>query len=990
MVYLLSVLILLFGVSAVASAQAGATLTGIVNDPSGAVLPGVTVQAKSPALIEQVRTAVTDETGRYRIVDLRSGTYTVTFTLPRFSTVVREGIELSGTFIATVDAQLRVGALQETVTVIGETPVVDVQTTKTEETLPNEVISSIPTGRQYYSITQLVPALNVQGTDVGGSQGPIFSVFQAHGGRRNEGVVQVEGLSAGFLGMGVSFYVPDVGNAQEVNFNISGGLGEATTGGPVMNILPKVGGNEFHGTIFANGAGSGFQGRNYTTALANTGLRAANRLKRLWDVNTTFGGPILRDRIWFYWTGRHQGNRKYVAGMFLNKNAGQVDKWSYDPDYSHQTLDDGTWKNSSLRLTLQASQKNKLNFWWDEQDACQHCSHTQGGTATTSPEATARVEGHPQDMGQVTWNYAPTNRLLIDASYGLGPRIQWGGNERPDNNRSLTQVTEVAGIIPGLVYRAADWSRPWGTTHTLAGSASYVTGRHSLKVGTSYALHITRSANFYNDSSLHYTFRNGTPIQLTMFGLNRVRHTTDMGISALYAQDQWTLGRLTLQGGIRFEHIGASFPDQQIGPTLFIPTVIKFPGKDAGVGVKDLTPRFGFAYDVFGKGKTAIRASLGRYPTPENALGTYGDPQNPVSRFAGSTNRSWNPTAADFVPHCDLLNPAQNGECGAWSNQNFGTIAPNVSYDPKLLNGWNIREYTWDLGIGLQQEVAPGVSVTAGYVRRVWGNFQVTHNRDVTAADFDTFTITVPSDPRLPGSGNYTVTAYDVKAAKFGQTDNFVTFSSNYGTQLEHYNGFDFDVNARIRRFTVVGGLTTGQKMANNCAVVAQLPEVLTGATRQPREFCNQQTPFLTQIKGLATYSVPWWGLQLSGTFQSKPTVGSGNPSIASESLAANWVISNSAISQSLGRSLSGNAATATVNIVKPGALYGTRLNQFDVRVAKMVRWERTRFNISADIYNLFNANTADSYQQTYGPSWLVPQSILPARFAKAGLQFDF
>ena len=244
-------------------AQAGAALTGIVTDPSGAVLPGVMVEAKSPVLIEQVRSAITDETGRYRIVDLRPGTYSVTFALPGFASILREGIQLTGTFVATVNAELRVGTVQETVTVSSETPVVDTQSTKTQETLTNDVVNSIPSGRQYFSLTTLIPALNVQGNDVGGVQGPIFSVFQAHGGRRDEGQVHVEGLSMGFQGLGVSSYVPEVSTAQEVNFTISGGMGEATTGGPVMNILPKVGGNEFHGSVLVNGASAGLQGSNF-------------------------------------------------------------------------------------------------------------------------------------------------------------------------------------------------------------------------------------------------------------------------------------------------------------------------------------------------------------------------------------------------------------------------------------------------------------------------------------------------------------------------------------------------------------------------------------------------------------------------------------------------------------------------------------------------------------------------------------------------------
>src|ERR1041385_7154980 len=253
-----------------ASAFAQAAITGTVRDSSGAVLPGVTVEASSPALIEKTRSAVTDGSGQYRIEDLRPGTYAVTFTLSGFSTVKREGIELTGTFTAKIDVDLKVGAVSETITVTGETPVVDIVNAKKQETVTSETIAAVPTARLYHSIATLVPGVTVSGSqDVGGISGPVTVTFSMRGGPGNEGRLTVDGLSLGasLNGTGVSYTVADVGNAQEIVFTSAGQLGESEVGGPSMTLVPRTGGNRLSGSIFGNGASGALASSNYTDAL---------------------------------------------------------------------------------------------------------------------------------------------------------------------------------------------------------------------------------------------------------------------------------------------------------------------------------------------------------------------------------------------------------------------------------------------------------------------------------------------------------------------------------------------------------------------------------------------------------------------------------------------------------------------------------------------------------------------------------------------------
>ena len=452
-----------------AAAHAQASITGVVKDTSGALIPGVTVEASSPALIEKVRSAVTDGSGQYRIENLRPGLYDVAFELTGFRSVKREGIELTGSFVATVNADLQVGSLEETITVSGDAPIVDVQSAKRQQVVTNDIVAAIPTGRSYNSLMVLIPGVAVTSADV--ATGPCGAcTFGVHG-RANEGRVQVDGLGQGASLAGTtSGLITDPGNAQEVNVTTSGGLGEAETSGPIMNFVPKTGGNTVHGSFFASGSNSGMQGNNFTDALKAAGLVAPSSLQKAWDVNGSVGGPLMKDKLWYFATARTQGAVRTVTNMYYNLNAGKADVFTYAPDLSRQAFHDRTWENASVRLTWQAAARAKFGAFWDEQAICRPCNGAgpQNGfpSPTSSPEALGHGEiGPPSRTQQITFTSPATNKLLFEAGWGTtlqrygGHRISFPGHRQPGTHDRavhgrLRQQRKYSG--PGLPIAGRD------------------------------------------------------------------------------------------------------------------------------------------------------------------------------------------------------------------------------------------------------------------------------------------------------------------------------------------------------------------------------------------------------------------------------------------------------------------------------------------------------------------------------------------------------
>ncbi|HEX7777899.1 MAG TPA: hypothetical protein VF424_01605, partial [Vicinamibacterales bacterium] len=821
-------------------------------------------------------------------------------------------------------------------------------------------------------------------------------------------------------GNSAASYTVDIGQAQEVTFTTAGALGEVETGGLVMNIVPRSGSNSLHGSLFASGTGRRLQGDNLTPALEAQGVLAATPLSDVYDLSGTLGGPIRKNRAWYFVNAHTGGSTRDVANVYYNLNAGDPSQWLYAPDLSRREYSDRTFENASARLTWQVTPRNRVTGFWDAQSLCRTCTGATPGLSEpqrVSPEAVG-ILGRPLHVTQLTWWSPLTNSLLVEAAFG-GTYFGVGNFERePNPTRDLIRVVEQCasgcganGSIPGLVYRSQDFSSAHTGSYLWKGSVAYVTGSHSVKVGYQHALMTDDRTWFTNTQNLTYRLNNGVPNQLTQ-SISPWVNDARVAWDALFVQEQWTRDRLTLQGAVRFDLARSWFPQQQEGPSQFLPVPIVIPETRGVDAYKDVTPRVGLAYDLMGTGKTVLRMTVGNYLEGAGVIGHYANtnpslrmPQTtPVLGTAGVT-RAWTDANQNFVPDCDLTNPAAqdlraggDDRCGVMSNTRFGQNVLTNNFDAAVLDGWGVRPADWVLGASIEQQLGRRSSLSVAYVRRSAHGFFVVDNLALTPADLTPYSIVAPVDPRLPGGGGYTVSGlYDVVPEKAGQVDNFVTNSSPYGGWSQSFNGVDVTLNVRLgSRLTLVGGTSTGQTVADNCDVRAHLPELattttgtspfgagLTGSAVTPvSPYCRVAYGMLTQVRGLSAYLVPKIDVQLSGTFQSKPGA----------MLAANYAATNADVAPSLGRSLSGDASNVTVNLVAPGTMYGDRINLLDLRIGKILRHGQSRTLVALDIYNALNSSAVLAYNNTYVPggTWLQPMTILTPRVFRLTAEVTF
>jgi hypothetical protein len=822
-------------------------------------------------------------------------------------------------------------------------------------------------------------------------------------------------------------------NSSEVQVAISGGLGEADRGGPAFNIIPKTGGNTFSGTGFASYAGKWGQASNIDDNLRSLGFGEQPALVKSYDANMALGGPILRNRVWFYANTRAIGTYQEQQNLYVNQNAGDPNAWTWVRADSPSVRNSTSKTLNAGRFTWQATEKNKVGFYIDYTKNCSAGAYKPGGdqcrspgdgwvasgpgvtpaTATVSPES-GTIWDAPAKIMQTTWTSPISSHMLLESGYSAF--YTDNGDPRPygvltDFIPVTEQSTGVGVPFANFTYRGFNPAPSGHSKHaTWKAAMSYVSGSHNMKWGYQ-AGYMSAVTTTYVGRQISYRFNNGVPNQLSQrVGENQVSNS--LLYNGLYIQDQWTRKRLTLQGALRYEHASSWAPagengiltDNEFGGPILLP-------RTEGVqGYNDITPRMGAAYDVFGHGKTALKVNVGEY-----LQGAYtGDAytiSNPGATLVTTINRSWSDPNGNRVAECDFLNPAANGECGAWSALNWGSFTQTTAVNPDVLKGWGVRNRDWQYGVSVQQEVAPQVSLEVSYNRRNWSNFFVTHNRALTAADYDVVTLIAPQNPMLPNGGGYPVTFLTRNTnSALGATDSYYTTSKDYGDETHYWHGVDVSFNARIRnRLSLQGGTSTGRGVGNTCDMLTarfgQPMAPTLGTVTAPiaaagiingQNSCDVVEPWQTSVRGLAAYTVPKVDVLVSAIFRSQANAQPGTDvGTNGASRSATYRMNAAQFLAATGRPLAPGLAQQDVNLLLPGALYGDRINVVDMRFAKVLHFGKAKTNVGLDLYNLFNSNTPTTYESVYDPAtngakWMQATAVLLPRFMRVNVQVDF
>jgi hypothetical protein len=917
--------------------HAQAAISGVTKDASGAALPGVTVEASSPALIERVRTAVTDSAGQYRILELPPGTYTVSFTVSGFKTVRREGIVLEGNFTAPVNADLELGALEETVTVTGESPVVDVVNNRQTFVVNRDMLDAIPTTtRSLQARAALIPGTTV--TPVGSGQ----TAMTIYGSRFEDSVVMVDGMRLNLLegnGQYSGIYLND-GMAQEISYDTGAQNAEVAQSGLRVNMIPREGGNRFAGVVFLQGANGPLASDNRSDEVKPF-INEPLGIAYTYELNPSFGGPIKRDKLWFYFTYKLTDTRSYV--ILPDRTRGFQEQW---PNDSYVT-----------RLTWQASSRDKIRVYIDKQ---MNGQRYEGLGTTTAHEASHQLWTPRAWTPQVKWTQATTNRLMLEAGLTLFDQ-NFRREPQPGTSGPLDfPITDRdTGVTTGGYSGSMD---SWTKNYTSVATATYVTGTHTMKFGMNFGwgnrVRTWPNPNQFDISAIR--FLGGRPdsvqVRSTPIPESREKMNADLG---LYAQESWTMDRLTLNLGVRYDHFNAEVPALSAPAGTWVPARERAALKNVP-NWHDVSPRIAVAYDLFGTGKTALKANVGRY-VASAALG-FAEQFNTLT--AGTDTRVW----TDLDGNRAIVDAAGNLQRSEITGgvSNFGLNSATDRLDPELK-----REHNWEYNATIQHELVPRISIAGGYHRRTYHNIALTDNLNQRVTDWTERTITAPLDPSLPDGGGYPIVIYSRNAGVTTAVDNVRTFSTS-NTRV--YNGFDVTTTARLDNGGFfLGGLTTERLVSTTCDVRSNPNNF---------RFCDSTGPYRTGFKLNGAYPLPY-KFQVSGAFTLRPGA----------SYNANYTVDRTI---SPGITGAAGQTSITVNLVEPGTVFLDDIHQLDLRLTRTFDLGKYRLQALVDVYNALNAGTVTTVNNNYARNaqgrvvWGDPSTIQTSRYVRFGGQLSF
>jgi len=941
------------------TAAAQSTIAGLVTDSSGAVLPGVTVEAASPALIEKVRNAVTNSEGRYSIIDLRPGAYVLTFTLPGFNTVRREGLELGANVDLPVNAELRVGAVEETVTVSGVTPVVDVQQASQRAVLTREVLDALPTARTFLDAGAIAVGVKMTAPDLGGTALGQGSYLTVRGKSSGDDSVEIDGIDMRIAnGVSQSGY-NNFAMVQDVSYQTSAIAADSPGGGVRINMIPRDGGNTFHGDFYLGGTRNSFQGNNITADLIARGLPTADSLQKMLEATPAFGLPIIRNKLWFFGSGKYFDYVAHPAGAHYFSTG--------EPGYTENMLN-----NLSGRLTWQATPRNKIAAFMDKAFKTQRKTAVFTLGALTTPTVdwgSAVSDNDPGNfqLGYLKWTSTATNKLLLEA--GLGFNIfhtvynnGLAGQLQPRGTAawfaSAPHQDLITGTISGGCCASPITARQ--PAYVFSSAVSYVTGSHNFKAGLQYRTSKYVTIGSGGNGDLVQEYRSGVPSSVTV---QPSPYTSGQFADewAPYLMDTWTIRRLTLSAGIRFDEFYGGIEAETMGAGRFVPAR-SVPELHPFNRFFNVDPRIGVVYDLFGNAKTALKFSVNKYATQLSALSLLG--YNPIS--STGDRRTW--LDCNLVPGTSTCSPtplatngddiAQDNEIGPSNNPLFGS-AVAATPDPDLR-----REYTWDWAASIQHELVPGISVLAGFYFTRSYDAQATLNK---ALSLSSSYLSVPTTNPLT---NDPLTVFNLNPAFQGQVRNVVQNS-----EINHrdYTAYEASLQARLAGGgTLLGGWALERTRTVTCDTTNANALFYCDQTGElSQSIGTLSIPFRNEFKLAATYPLPW-KIQTGVSMLSYP----GLP------LTVSWAVPLTI--------LPNRSAPVTVPIIAPGTSYLERWNQVDVHVTREIKAGRLAVRPTLEVFNLTNSSVVLGQIQTFGSALGRPTSTLQGRLMKLSAMVKF